>query len=382
MKYIAKMMLAALASVALAVPAYAWDWSASGSMSTTFNSTSTVTGTGASAVASGGFGSDAGAITLSSSHKSGDKSATLSYKLDWDGNLDEVWAASGSTKVGNWTASSSIDYNNANTGGQSGADTPALTLTDGSATIKMGSAGHLGSGRKASAGNVSGKVSMLGGGSGGYDYDIGAVVDSFQGVSYGASLSPTMSYTDAYGQQSSGSICGAIGDEDGLSSGYSATSFGANVAADVGAAIGFTFCSGSTASVYDNVSGSTSATTMGLGVQLDMGDMKPFFTYGSVSATGSETEATKAVTGTELGLTYALGGGDSVVFNYSMATHSDANNSAGETGMELEWGTKVGPASLSVGYGSTTITNADSVATAGAEGYAMTDIEVKMAYGW
>jgi len=121
MKYIAKMMLAALASVALAVPAYAWDWSASGSMSTTWNSTSTKSTKDGKAVASGGFGSDAGAITLSSSHKSGDKSATLSYKLDWDGNLDEVWTATGSTKVGAWTASSSIDYNN-DEGAQTGAD--------------------------------------------------------------------------------------------------------------------------------------------------------------------------------------------------------------------------------------------------------------------
>ena len=40
MKYIAKMMLATLASVALVIPAYAWDFSASGSMEATFNSTS------------------------------------------------------------------------------------------------------------------------------------------------------------------------------------------------------------------------------------------------------------------------------------------------------------------------------------------------------
>ena len=39
MKYIAKMMLALLASVTLAIPAYAWDFSASGSVSATFNQT-------------------------------------------------------------------------------------------------------------------------------------------------------------------------------------------------------------------------------------------------------------------------------------------------------------------------------------------------------
>jgi len=381
MKYIAKMMLAALASVALAVPAYAWDWSASGSMSTTWNSTSTVSGTGKDAVASGGFGSDAGAITLSSSHKDGDKSATLSYKLDWDGNLDEVWTATGSTKVGAWTASSSIDYNN-DEGAQTGADSPALTLTDGSATIKMGSAGHLGSARNASAGNVSGKADFDGAGDDGIDYGFGAAVDSFQGVSYGASISPTMSYTVAYGSQSSGSICGSMPDIDGTSS-YSATSTGANLTADVGAAIGFTFCSGSTKSVIDGQDNSTSGTTMGLSVGMDMGDIKPFFTYGSVAGSTVKGEGKNTITGMELGLTYALGGGDSVVFNYSMGTHADASNSASETGMELEWSTTVGGgASLSVGYGSLAVANDKSVATAGADGYSLTDIEVKMAYSW
>jgi len=380
MKYIAKMMLAALASVALAVPAYAWDWSASGSMSTTWNSTSTKSTKDGKAVASGGFGSDAGAITLSSSHKSGDKSATLSYKLDWDGNLDEVWTATGSTKVGAWTASSSIDYNN-DEGAQTGADSPALTLTDGSATIKMGSAGHLGSARNASAGNVSGKVSFYGVGSGGIDYDFGAPTDSFQGVSYGASVSPTMSYTVAYGHQTAGSICGSVADQDDTTS-YGATSVGANVSANVGAAVGFTFCSGSTKSVVEGVDNSTSATLMGLSVGMDMGDIKPFFTYGSVASSTVKSEAKNTITGMELGLTYALGGGDSVVFNYSMGTHADANNSGGETGMELEWGTKVGPASLSVGYGSTAVANDKAVATAGADGYSRTDIEVKMAYSW
>ena len=40
MKYIAKMMLALLASVTLVIPAYAWDFSASGTMEATLNSTS------------------------------------------------------------------------------------------------------------------------------------------------------------------------------------------------------------------------------------------------------------------------------------------------------------------------------------------------------
>ncbi len=40
MKYIAKMMLALLASVTLVIPAYAWECSASGTMEATLNVTS------------------------------------------------------------------------------------------------------------------------------------------------------------------------------------------------------------------------------------------------------------------------------------------------------------------------------------------------------
>ena len=62
MKYIAKMMLALLASVTLAIPAYAWDFGASGSMSTTWNQTTTKKSSSADATSSTGFGSDAGEI--------------------------------------------------------------------------------------------------------------------------------------------------------------------------------------------------------------------------------------------------------------------------------------------------------------------------------
>ena len=90
MKQLSKMMLAAIASVALAAPALAWDFSASGSSSATFNSTSTTTSTGATAVPSGGISSDGGSLTISSSHTDGAKSATLTYVLDWDDNMDEA----------------------------------------------------------------------------------------------------------------------------------------------------------------------------------------------------------------------------------------------------------------------------------------------------
>ena len=90
MKQFSKMMLAAVASVALAAPALAWDFSASGSSSAYFNSSSTTTITGATAVPSGGVSSDGGSLTLTSAHTDGEKSATLTYVLDWDDNMDET----------------------------------------------------------------------------------------------------------------------------------------------------------------------------------------------------------------------------------------------------------------------------------------------------
>ena len=79
MKYIAKMMLALLASVTLVIPAYAWDFSASGSLSSTFNQTTTKDNASADAVSSMDVGSEGGAITLKSSHTDGDKSVSYTH---------------------------------------------------------------------------------------------------------------------------------------------------------------------------------------------------------------------------------------------------------------------------------------------------------------
>ena len=65
MKYIAKMMLALLASVTLVIPAYAWDFSASGSLSSTFNQTTTKANKDDDAVSSMDVGSEGGAIHIS-----------------------------------------------------------------------------------------------------------------------------------------------------------------------------------------------------------------------------------------------------------------------------------------------------------------------------
>ena len=112
MKQLSKIMLAAVASVCLAAPAFAWDFSASGSAAASFNVTSTTAGTGANAVPSGGMSSEGGGITLKSGHTDGAKSANLSYAVDWaDGGLDETLSVSGSSKVGDWTASAGTSFN-------------------------------------------------------------------------------------------------------------------------------------------------------------------------------------------------------------------------------------------------------------------------------
>jgi hypothetical protein len=64
MKQLSKIMLAAVASVALAAPAFAWDFSASGSALGKFNITNTTAATGANTVTSGGAASEGSSLKL------------------------------------------------------------------------------------------------------------------------------------------------------------------------------------------------------------------------------------------------------------------------------------------------------------------------------
>ena len=90
MKQLSKLMLAAVASVALAAPVFAWDFSASGSATANFNITTVKANADANALTGGGVSSDGGAITLSSSNTDGANSSTLSYAVNWaDDGLDE-----------------------------------------------------------------------------------------------------------------------------------------------------------------------------------------------------------------------------------------------------------------------------------------------------
>ena len=204
MKQLSKMMLAAVASVALAAPAFAWDFSASGSSSATFKQQTYAPAEG-DATTTADFSSSAGGVTISSSNSDGANSATFSYTADYnsDGdalNFDEYVSVSGSKKVGNWTASSATTQYMQK---DSTAGTPmtsngsaVITLTDGSITYKLGNAAHLSTAEKTSDGPMDGTQ------------DAEASVDAFDGFSVGLGVGPG-TLTVALEMGSTGSSKGA-----------------------------------------------------------------------------------------------------------------------------------------------------------------------------
>ena len=103
--------------------------------------TSTTPITGGTAVASGGVSSAGGGLTLKSSHTDGAKTASLTYVLDWDGNLDETITVSGSNKVGDWTASGSVSYTPRNLGCSSSQYVSNATADNGSTMANAGDNG-------------------------------------------------------------------------------------------------------------------------------------------------------------------------------------------------------------------------------------------------
>ena len=404
MKQLSKMMLAAVASVCVAVPAFAWDFSASGSATARMNMTSTTTKTGADANSAGsGFSSEGAGLTLSSSNTDGAKSVSLSYSLDWDGNLDETITVSGSNKVGDWTASGSVSYNpqtlgcyatdngtaastaaTACAGGQTGEDTTAVTVTDGTMTIVLGDAGHLSSQNVSSSTVSGGAVSHDGAGE---DAGIGAMVDSFHGVSLGYKISDTMSATVAY--QASGDSVDLHGTQEALDGETNTThgqsGFGIGFSGTFGpATVGFTQASASTSNssgvaAYD--AQSTSSSTMGLGVKIALGDIKPFISYGTTVASAA-VATTKEYTheGSEVGLVYDLGSDSVVIYlGNSSDQYSTTDKPLTKSGMELGYHTSVGPASLKIGYGTQTKADDDD---ADVDGYSMSDLEVSMGFSF
>ena len=419
MKQLSKMMLAAVASVALATTAFAWDFSASGSSTASFNSTSTKASKDATnTVSSGGVSSSGSSLSLASSHTDGAKSVSTSYVLDWDGNLDETITVSGSDTVGAWTASGSVSYNldkgagcsdragiphdadnntlvgdwdNASTtqtacaGAQTGEDTTAVTLTDGTMTITLGDASHLSSQNVSSGSAAAGAISFD---SADDDASVGAFVGSFSGVSLAYKISDTMSATVAYQKSSdTADACGAgeAYDGEGATYGTTGTGFGFNGTFGI-VGVGATICNATTADVGTSTaspaSNSTATSTMGVGVTLDLGDIKPFLSFGTYLGVGSVSKSGAAYAGNEVGLTYALGADTVVAYIGSVAEIDTTVGVAGEaitkSGMELGYNTTVGPASLGIGYGTQT-----HAQTGGAtDGYSMSDIEVALTYGF
>jgi hypothetical protein len=404
MKQLSKIMLAAVASVALAAPAFAWDFSASGKATGRMNMTNTTPATGGLANTAGsGFSSEGGSLALKSSNTDGAKSVSLTYSLDWDGNLDESLTVSGSNKVGDWTASGSVSYNpqtlgcyatdngtaastaaTACAGGQTGEDTTAVTVTNGVMTIVIGDAGHLSSQNMSSSTVAGGAISLDGAGE---DAGVGAMVDGFHGVSLGYKINDAMSATVAY--QASGDTVDLHGTQEALDGETSTThgqsGFGIGFSGTFGpASVGFTQASASTSNAsgvvaYDSLG--TTSSTMGLGVKVDLGDIKPFLSYGSTVASATSSSTTEYThSGSEVGVMYMLGA-DSVVLyiGNSSDQYSTTDDPLTKSGMEIGYNTTVGPASLSVGYGTQTKADADDATV---DGYSMSDLEVSMSFSF
>ena len=367
MKQLSKIMLAAVASVALAAPAFAWDFGASGSSSAKWMTETTNSGAeGANAITSANFSSSSGGVTVSSSNSDGPNSATFSYTADWNGdagNFDEYVTVSGSKKVGNWTASSSTSQymqkdviaGTANLEGtskpMSAGGTAAITLTDGSITYKLGDAAHLSTAEKTSGGPMSGAV------------DAEARVDSFNGFSVGLGVGPG-TLTVAL-DHNSGAASTSLGDLDiGIGCGGQGTAFGLNFAGDVGADLSFTFATGSSApsATYctgDNASNAASSSTMGLGVAVPMGDITIALDYESsgVNNTAATVETKATQSGFEVSVTMggiADGTAGINISSQTISTTVGTGDAAEVTnaGTELWWTVPIGPVSLAVGYGS------------------------------
>ena len=401
------MMLAAVASVALAAPAFAWDFSASGTSAAYFNSTSTKASTSSNAVASGGVSSAASSLKLASSHTDGSKTLSLSYTLDWDGNLDETVSLSGSSTVGAWTASGNVAYNLDTVGcygadngtsstaqvtscgtvgdDQAGEDTTNVSLTDGTMTITLGDASHLSSQNVSSNGAAAGAVSFD---SADDDASVGAFVGSFHGVSLGYKISDTMSATVAYQKSAdTADVLGAGESYDSEGATYGTTGTGLGFSGTFGpATVGVTVASASTADVGTSssapASNTTATSTTGVGIKLDLGDIDPFISYGSYTADGSVSKNGVAYGGTEFGLVYALGADGITLYIGNYEETTTTAGVAGETlkksGMEIGYNTAVGPAGLKVGYGSQTWAQTDGAN----DGYSMSDIEVALTYSF
>ena len=392
MKQLSKIMLAAVASVALAAPAFAWDFSASGSSSATYKRETVNTGVaGAKDDVNNAVTSSAGGVTISSSNSDGANTATFSYTADWNGdagNFDESVTVSGSKKVGNWTASSSTTQHiqkdvapadNAVDNSTEGASpahnygtarpmsagaSAVITLTDGSITYKLGDAAHLSTSEKAVNGPMSGAQ------------DAEARVDSFNGFSVGLGVGPgtlTVAIDEGHGVAAT-----ALGDQSlAVACGANTMSFGVNFAGDVGADLSFTYGSGSATAdalgcTGDNSGDGATANTMGLGVAIPLGGMSLALDYESsgTTNTAASVETATSQSGFEVSFTMPL---SDATLGLNVSAHANETSVASvvtvlgaAAGTELWYSVPIGPVSLAVGYGSSAAAAGCATCTAGA----------------
>ena len=390
MKQLSKVMLAAVASVALAAPAFGWDFSASGSSSATYKRETINSGVaGAKDDVNNAVTSSAGGVTISSSNSDGANTATFSYTADWNGdagNFDESVTVSGSKKVGNWTASSSTTQHiqkdvgpadsTANDNGTSpghnyGTARPmsagasaVITLTDGSITYKLGDAAHLSTSEKAVNGPMSGAQ------------DAEARVDSFNGFSVGLGVGPgtlTVAIDEGHGVAAT-----ALGDQSlAVACGANTMSFGVNFAGDVGADLSFTYGSGSATAdalgcTGDNSGDGATANTMGLGVAIPLGGMSLALDYESsgTTNTAASVETATSQSGFEVSFTMPL---SDATLGLNVSAHANETSVASvvtvlgaAAGTELWYSVPIGPVSLAVGYGSSAAAAGCATCTAGA----------------
>jgi hypothetical protein len=391
MKNIAKMMLAILASVTMVTQAYAWDFSVSGSAEATWNQTTTKARDNATAITSKDVGSSAGAITITSSHTAGDTSATFSYKFEWDDDWDEVVSLSGSTKAGEWTASSSIDFDVERGAPETADDAPVIAVTNGVTTIQLGLIAPVSNQAVYGGSTAGGNVAF-----GRDDSDIGAYIDEYDGLGISHKVSDTISVDVGIQMDNDNqSIFGEYDNNLGATASET-TAFALGVTANVGPTIGFSYGSGSTkAQNSDDNDSSTSLTTMGLSLSMDLGGPSIAFSYGSYNGEKKPDPAGDSTkdTDTGMGLSFTMPmGSDSVVVSYTSVTQktetgSTTNTDASANGIEVGYNTSLGPVALSVGYGTQSFkASTGSFSNAAADdkedGASTQDLEVKMAYSW
>ena len=385
MKQLSKMMLAAVASVALATSAYAWDFSASGSSTATFKQKTVTPATGDATVDTN-FTSSGGGVTVSSSNSDGANSATFSYTADWNGdagNFDEYVSVSGSKKVGNWTASSATTQHMQKDVGPTENAKPmrannsaVITLTDGSMTYKLGNAAHLSTAEKTSGGPMGGAQ------------DAEARVDGFDGFSVGLGVGPgtltvalemrSAATSVFFGEDQDSDDNVTIGADSATNCGSDSTNFGFNFAGDVGADLTFTYASGSSSAqadscTGDNSSNASSMNTMGLGVAVPVGGMTIALDYeGTTYAyTAATVENSTAKSGFEISVVMPVGDATAGVNISSTSSTVTTAGTAGDAvvtaGTELWYTVPIGAASLSVGYGSAATADASTTTEIGAE---------------